>query len=78
MRLLLLPVGSEICWAHLGSMRVESLAASWFVYCTHARVVSMGQSLAVLDGIPGTAELIDHIRRGDDFAEAVQSVPIHR
>jgi hypothetical protein len=34
------------------------------------RVVSMGQRLAVLDGIAGTAELIEHIRRGDDSAEA--------
>ncbi len=34
------------------------------------RVVSMGQRLAVLDGITGTAELIEHIQRGDDAAEA--------
>ncbi len=30
----------------------------------------MGRRLAVLDGIAGTAELIDHIQRGDDAAEA--------
>lgn len=34
------------------------------------RVVTMAQRLTVLDGIAGTAELIEHIRRGDDSAEA--------